>query len=348
MRYVPRTGGLGRLGAAILALVCVAAAAIPAEAGVRAFRIADGSEDASFVSLGAASTVTRSVPDGHRGAFLIGHIVVDGGQRQIVHVRPDGRVDPAFRPHVRGGQVTAAALEGDRLALAGTFTALGGERRSGLAVIDARSGRPLAWTPVLPVRVPPGEPRELALSGSTLVYSARGLVYGWRAGAGAPAWRQAFGNGGQAAQLTTWRGAVWELGGSALQRLDPATGQARVVVKSIDHASGLQVIGGRLFTFARGVVEVGANGSVSYRLSRCGTDSGTYAATLTGNAHTLYAGADPYTIDAPVTLPGVVACPLAGGRTSFHAPKFAYDVHGPTVRALVLVGTRVLVFTRRF
>src|ERR1700712_3757751 len=222
MRCVPRGRRLGWVVAPALALASLAAAALPAEAGVRAFRIADGSEDASFVSLGAASAVTASVPDGRHGVFLIGHIVVDGGQRQIVHVRPDGSVDPAFRPQVRGGQVTAGALAGDRLAIAGTFTVVGGERRSGLAVIDARSGRPLAWAPALPVRLPPREPRELALSGSMLVFSAAGLVYGWRDGARAPAWRQAFGNGRQAAQLTAWRGAVWEVGGYAPQRLHPA------------------------------------------------------------------------------------------------------------------------------
>ena len=43
----------------------------------------------------------------------------------------------------------------------------------------------------------------------------------------------------------------------------------------------------------------------------------------------------------------MTACPWSGGSTRFRPPAFAYSAHGPVVSGLALVGTHVLVFTRR-
>ena len=75
--------------------------AAPAGAAIRAFRTSDGSEDPAFVRLGARTRVDHVVADGSQGVYLLGRIIVNGGARQIVHLRRDrhgrSRV-PALHP----------------------------------------------------------------------------------------------------------------------------------------------------------------------------------------------------------------------------------------------------------
>ena len=130
---------MGRLVAALALGLCLTAFAVPVAAGVRAFRTSDGSEDPAFVRLGARTRVDRVVADGSLGAYLIGRIIVNGGARQIVHLRRDGTVDRAFRPSIRGGSVAEAAVHGDELALIGTFRSIDGHARSRVAMVDAHT-----------------------------------------------------------------------------------------------------------------------------------------------------------------------------------------------------------------
>lgn len=354
MRYLPRRGDLRRIVAPVLALACLAAGALPAEAGVRAFRVANGSEDASFVALGAASTVARTVPDGRHGVYLIGHIVVGGGQRQIVHLRPDGSADPAFRPRLQGGRVIAAALAGGTLVIAGTFTAVAGEPRAGLAALDARSGRPLGWTPRIPLRVPSRTWGDVVFAGSTLLVSAQHRVYGWRPGESTPAWTDLLDSGQAPAQLVRWRGKALALAEDAarnvpaLYRVDATTGRLTALAGSFDHVESLQAIGGRLVGLDRGSVEVLFDASATHRVASCGHAAAAYVAAITGDAHTLYAGDSPMTLDVPGSVPGISACSFGAPKPGFRAPALRYGVHGPVVGRLALVGTHILVFTQRF
>jgi outer membrane protein assembly factor BamB len=62
-----------------------------------------------------------------------------------------------------GGSVNALALQGGRLLLGGSFSGLGGVKRSGLAAFDARTGALLPWRPTVE-----GGVSALAHSGQTI------------------------------------------------------------------------------------------------------------------------------------------------------------------------------------
>jgi hypothetical protein len=355
MRYMTRGRRLGRLLSPALALTCLVVFAVPAEAGLRAFRTSDGSEDASFVSLGAATAVARSLPDGHHGVYLIGRIVVNGGQRQIVHLRPDGTVDAAFQPQVRGGQVLAGALQGGRLAIVGTFTAIGGQWRAGLALIDAHSGRPLAWTPEIPRRVPARTWGDVELTGSTLLVSAQHRLYAWRSGVATPAWSDLLDQGQLPAALVLWRGNALALAidpvkrEPSLYRIAPITGELRAYRGDFDHVTSLASIGGHLVANNRGTIDVLFDGATSRRLLYCGqADPSAYVVAVTGDAQTLYAGDAPLSVDGPGSVPGLNACSFGAQKPGFQPPAFPYGEHGPVVGTLSLVGSHILVFTRGF
>jgi hypothetical protein len=355
MRYLSRGRGRGWLVATALAFACLIAFATPAEAGVRAFRTSDGSEDASFVSLGAATTVARSLPDGHHGAYLIGRIVVNGGRRQIAHLRPDGTVDTAFQPRVRGGQVLAGSLQGGSLAIAGTFTAIGGQRRAGLALIDARTGRPLAWSPQIPRRVPARTWGDVELTGSTLLVSAQHRLYAWRSGVATPAWSDLLDQGQLPAALVLWHGNALALGidpvkrVQTLYRINPSTGQLRANRGDFDHVTSLASISGHLVANNRGTIDVLFDRATSHRMASCGeSDPSAYVVAVTGDAHTLYAGDAPFSLDGPGSVPGVNACSFGAQKPGFQPPALAYGEHGPIVGSLSLVGSHILVFTRAF
>ena len=59
----------------------------------------------------------------------------------LVHLLPDGSLDPAFRADVLG-TVKAFALHGDTLYIGGNFEFAAGERNRSLAAVDARTGAP--------------------------------------------------------------------------------------------------------------------------------------------------------------------------------------------------------------
>ncbi len=239
--------------------------------------------------------------------------MVDGGQRQIVHLRPDGTVDHAFRPQVRGGQVLAGALQGGRLAIAGTFTAVGGQRRTGLALIDARSGRPLTWAPAIPRPVAPRTWGDVELTGATLLVSAQHRLYGWRSGVSTPAWSDLLDQGQLPAALVLWRGHALALAidpvkrVQSLFRIDPVTGKLMTYPGDFDHVTSLATIGGHLVANDRGTIDVLFAGATSRRLVSCGqvADGSAYVVAVTGDAHTLYAGDAPISVDGPGSIPGV-------------------------------------------
>jgi hypothetical protein len=316
-----------------------------ARAGVHAYRTSDGSEDRAFVTLGPKTRPYAVVPDGTGGAYLVGHIAVSGGQRQVVRVLASGRVDDGFRPVIRGGRVWAAAVHGRALALAGTFTSVGGVARRGLAVVDARSGRPLGWEPAASWR----SASRVAFAGSTLVAAQGRELRGWAWNGDRPAWRRRLseGQGAPGAPLVAWRGAVWAApsmrSGEVLARIDARTGRMRVIRRSFDKVTELHVVGDGLVAFALGrFLLVDARGRI--REGGCGEPAdGAVTNAVAGDWHTLYVGNGAITNEPGPAVPAVTACPSTTAPTTFHSPL--YPTTAPSVTQLALVGSHVLVFT---
>ena len=342
-----------RLAAALALGLCLTAFAAPAGAGVRAFRTSDGSEDPAFVRLGARTRVDQVLADGSQGAYLIGRIIVNGGARQIVHLKRNGTVDRAFRPSIRGGTVAGAAVRGGALALIGTFRSIGGHARTRIAVVDAHTGRPLAWKPHLPISANLYGLGQVAFAGRTLVVNTDGGLFAWPSGAARTVWERDF----QFALIASWRGAIWAVvttpkRGRRLASIDPASGRTRITGRYADRVSALQAVGGRLIALGKGSYWR-VDHPNDTRLAACGQASGDtntdlVVVAVAGDARTLYVADTPISLDVPGRVPGVTACPWSGRGTSFRSPSIGYSAHGPVVSALALVGTRVLVFTRTF
>jgi hypothetical protein len=342
-----------KLVAALALGACLTVCAAPAEAALRAFRTSDGSEDPAFVRLGARTRVDHVVADGSQGVYLLGRIIVNGGARQIVHLKRDGTVDRAFRPSIRGGLVSGAAVHRDELALIGTFTSIDGHARSRVAVVDGHTGRPLAWKPQLPTSASLYGLGQVAFARRTLVVSSDGGLFAWRAGAARTAWARDF----PYALIAPWKGNIWAVvttprRGTRLASIDPAGGRTRITGGRMSHPPALQAVGGRLIALSRGAYWRVDHPNDAH-LASCGQADGERnaelaATALAGDADTLYVGNAPISFDAGGTLPGMTACPWSGGGTRFRPPAFAYSAHGPVVSGLALVGTHLLVFTRRF
>ena len=147
-------------------------------------------------------------------------------------------------------------------------------------------------------------------------------------------------------------GALWAVvttarHGVRLASIDLATGRTRVRGENVDHVEALQTIGGRLMALARGTYRR-VDHPGDQRFASCARANGSeVAVALAGDARTLYVARSPATLEAPGSAPGVRACPWSGGSTPFRPSVFAYGRHGPIVSGIALVGTRVLVFTRR-
>jgi hypothetical protein len=336
------------LVAALTLAVFLTTLAAPAAADMRAFRASDGSEDPGFVRLGARTRVNRVIPDGSRGVYLIGRIIVNGGAQQMVHLKRDGSIAHAFRPSIRGGNVDDAALRGHELALIGTFRSIDGHRRRRVAVVDAHTGQTLPWKPRLPPSAGLYAVRGVVFAGRMLIVSTDGGLFAWRKGAAQIAWTRAF----PFAPIAAWRGAIWTVVatpqlGARLASIRPASGRTHLTLRSMAHVSALQTIAGRLLALRHGIYRR-VDDPNDPRLASClQADGGPVAVAVAGDARTLYLGNAPVVLDPPGRLRAVTACPWAGGSAHFASPSFAYSSHGPIVTAIALVGTRVLVFTRR-
>ena len=110
----------------------------------------DGRQDTAFpqVSGGQVNVVE---PDGRGGVYLGGDFTHVGrvACRSLAHVRASGVVDAKWCPQPNDSVSVLAHTRG-RLYFAGRFTRVRGARRSGLAAVSARTGRPTAWRPGRP------------------------------------------------------------------------------------------------------------------------------------------------------------------------------------------------------
>jgi hypothetical protein len=321
-----------------LACACVLVAAVPAaNADVRAFRVATGSEDTAFVSVGPSTVPSLVVPDQSSGAYLFGRIRVGGADLKVAHVLANGKVDRSFDLSIDNGSVISAAARGGELALLGTFRSVDGAGRRHVAVVDAGSGRLLRWAPALAEKpVGQGFP-HIVFTASRLVAGVDGAVVGWRAGVSAPAWTSRS-SGRDVPEIAPWHGSILAAESGELMRIDPANGRARLVTGDF-RSSELQTIGGRLYYSSRGTyVRYGEPQSV---VPRCGQESAlTAPSALAGTARTLFVAEAPVDADPPTAKTTIVACSPSGERTAgFHPPALR------SVGAMAVVGTHLLVFT---
>ena len=103
--------------------------------------------------------------DGRGGWYVGGAFGTVGGVRRgnLVHVKADGRVDPAWNPRANAA-VWAIGVSGRRVYVGGAFTSVGGRRRNRIAALDTVTGRATGFDPGANATV-----QALAVSGA-LVY----------------------------------------------------------------------------------------------------------------------------------------------------------------------------------
>ena len=116
--------------------------------------------------------------DGAGGAFVGGSFThVDGAERRhLVHLRPDGSLDPAWSP-APDGRVLALLRAGRTLYVGGAFERLGGQTRMNLGAVDVATGVPTAFDPEVK-RSQRASVGALAMAGSTLYVAGSFLVAG--------------------------------------------------------------------------------------------------------------------------------------------------------------------------
>ncbi|HEY6886971.1 MAG TPA: hypothetical protein VI300_04300, partial [Solirubrobacter sp.] len=123
--------------------------------------------------------IRAAISDGHGGVYLGGQIQVVGTTTgaNVVHVRPDGSVDPAFHAPTfpsSGGfgsqGVRTLALSGQSLYVGGDFTHAGASVRTALAAVDAVDGHLLPFAPGVSESGDIASVNALAIDG-TLIYA---------------------------------------------------------------------------------------------------------------------------------------------------------------------------------
>ena len=109
-------------------------------------------------------------PDGSGGWYVGGSFTHVGGvpETNLVHLRADQSVDPDFNAYT-DAEVTSILVSGSTVYIAGVFTAVDGEPRSGLAALNAADGSVTPFNP----NVSPANVAGIALSSDgSIVYAA--------------------------------------------------------------------------------------------------------------------------------------------------------------------------------
>lgn len=116
-----------------------------------------------------SSQVRAAVADGNGGWFVAGTFTtVAGFERQrLVHIRPDGTINPDWNPGA-SGTITSLAIYGNNLYVGGVFTTIGGQARTNLAALDTSDGTVNSWSPN-----PNTSVETLLVNGSTLFVGGR-------------------------------------------------------------------------------------------------------------------------------------------------------------------------------
>jgi hypothetical protein len=333
----------GVLGGLVLTAVLCSLGVSAADAGVRAFSALTGAEDSAFVDLGSTARPSAVIPDGRHGVYVVGRLLVHGRSLRIVHVLPNGRIDPVFRVSLGAGTVASGAVRGNELALLGSFRFVDGQRRRNIAVLHARTGRLASWAPVLSEPAVGHGFAHLVFTPTRLVAGVAGAVVAWRDGAREPVWTHRFRVRNDVPEIASWHGSIVAAANGELVAIKPANGRARVASRDF-RWSGLQTIGGRLFYQAQGTYNVYGRKGVP----RCGqVDDTTAPEALAGTSTTLYVASGPVDADPPAAPTTIFACLRADARLPAFTPP-SLPVPQQYVGAMAVVGTHLLVFTYRF
>jgi hypothetical protein len=316
-----------------------------AGAGVRAFSTATGTEDRAFVMLGSVGRPSAVIPDGKRGVYVAGHLTAGGQARAIVHVLPDGKVDPSFRASAGLGEVLAGAVRGNELALLGRFGRIDGQRRRNIAVLDTRTGRLLNWTPRLPGAAMGEGFSHVVFTATRLVAGSVGSVAAWRDGVSEPIWEHRFPTGSRhdlVPEIASWHGSILvaDPNTEKVFRMTPADGHSKLVATNFRWGQ-FQNIGGRLFYGVEGNYAVYGSAASTH----CGQDTGTTASgALAGTARTLFVAAEPIDADPPAPPGTIYACSRGDAQVPGFTPP-TLPVSSQYVWAIAVVGSHLLVFT---
>jgi hypothetical protein len=102
----------------------------------------------------SGGVILTSVADGSGGWYIGGTFTHVGGlvRPYLAHIRPDGTVDPAFNANVTNTgmfppYVEALDLLGSTLYVGGYFSAIGGQPRNNIAVLNTADGTARSWNP---------------------------------------------------------------------------------------------------------------------------------------------------------------------------------------------------------
>lgn len=96
------------------------------------------------------NTVHCAIADGAGGWYIGGYFDTVGVELRphVARINADGTLH-AFQVDLEGVDVSALVLDGSTLYIGGSFTAIGGQVRGNLAAVDANSGAPLPFAPML-------------------------------------------------------------------------------------------------------------------------------------------------------------------------------------------------------
>ena len=122
--------------------------------GLARFSAGNVKPDVTYPQLGGSYTVQAAEPDGNGGLYLGGYFDSYNGMAlpnptAVIHLLPDGKLDPAFgRVNDNSGYtIYALKKKGSRLYIGGTFTTAYITGRNYLAALDAATGALLPWIP---------------------------------------------------------------------------------------------------------------------------------------------------------------------------------------------------------
>ncbi len=280
-----------------------------------------------------AGTANAVASDGNGGWYVGGSFtaVLGTPRGNLAHLDRDGNLT-TWNPNPNGDPndvVHAISVSGNTVYVAGSFSAIGGQPRGGIAAVDALSGAVTDWNPEAGAGIV-----ALAASGGTV------YVAGWF-----------FSMGGQprylVAALDSATGAVtpWDPGnvGSPLPRNDNQRDPTLDRILKLDHASALTVRDGLVY-IAGNFYYMGGQ----YRQHLAAVDAVTGVATdwdpraddtvnaLLVRGGTVYVGGEFYAIGDQPRI-GIAAVDAVTGAVTDWNPNLAYS----SVRAFAANGDTI-------
>jgi Domain of unknown function (DUF5122) beta-propeller len=190
-------------------------------------------------SPAADNLIFATESDGAGGWYVGGAFSTIGGvQREgLAHVRADGSVNPNFSVTFTGGSLVASLVRvGTQLVIGGSFAAVNGVPRVGVAILDSTTGAVLPVNPVID-----GGAYAVAVSGSTLLVGGAFSTAGGQPRANLAAFSLATGalvtafiadTDGRVTKAVASGGALFVVGGFSTVNAAVRYGMAKVALAS--------------------------------------------------------------------------------------------------------------------